>query len=62
MLKDEVIFRLKNYSDVGTYLTVDEMEMMTILVDKVVARELPDIINATEAEADLSVRPKTKSV
>ena len=55
VLKDEIVFRLKNYSNVNAYITAVEMDMMTKLVDKVVERELPEVINVTEAETELSV-------
>ena len=54
-LKEEIVVRLKNYSDTTAYITAVEMEMMTELVDKVVERELPEVVNVTEAETELSV-------
>lgn len=55
VLKDEIVVRLKNYSNVNAYITAVEMDMMTKLVDKVVTRELPETMNVTEAETELSV-------
>ena len=37
------------------YLTKDEMEMIVIMIDKVINRELPSEMNVTDAETDLQV-------
>ncbi|XP_038070163.1 uncharacterized protein LOC119739340 [Patiria miniata] len=52
-LYDTVIQRLKNYTATEKYLTKDEIEMMAIMVDKVVHRELPVAMNVSDAQVDL---------
>ncbi|XP_071784801.1 uncharacterized protein [Asterias amurensis] len=48
-----IIQRLENYTSSEMYLTKDEMEMIVIMIDKVINRELPSEMNVTDAETDL---------
>lgn len=50
--------RLNNYTDVSSYMTVNQLVMSTILVDRALTRDLPVTINATDAEEDIQVIPK----
>ncbi len=50
-----IIKRLENYTSSGMYLTKDEMELIVIMIDKVIHRELPSEMNVTDAEVDLQV-------
>ena len=54
-LYDIVVQRLKNYTAPDAYLTKNEIEMMTVMLDKVIQRDLPDALNVTDAEEDLNV-------
>lgn len=47
--------RLSNYTDVSAYMTVDELVMSSILLDRALTRELPSHINVTDAEQDIQV-------
>eukprot|EP00057_Strongylocentrotus_purpuratus_P031277 XP_784129.3 PREDICTED: uncharacterized protein LOC578898 [Strongylocentrotus purpuratus] len=45
--------RLKNYTQTGIYMTVDEMKMTTVLLEKALTRTLPAMMMPEEAMSDM---------
>ncbi|XP_063951327.1 uncharacterized protein LOC135153166 isoform X1 [Lytechinus pictus] len=45
--------RLKNYTHTGTYMTVDQIKMTTVLLEKALTRTLPETMMPEEAQSDM---------